>query len=129
MIVPRVSALYAALLAAVFLVLSLRVALARWRRNEYLGEADEHMARQVRAHANFSENVPLAVILLALGETMGAPVALVHGLGGVLLCSRLLHAYGMSKQPEPISFRVIGYTLTCVVIGVAALVIIYRWFA
>ncbi|MBI5262128.1 MAG: MAPEG family protein [Bradyrhizobium sp.] len=129
MVLPRISALYAALLAAVFLTLSLRVALTRWRRQEYLGQGDELLARQIRAHANFAENVPFALLLLAFGEAMGAQAILVHGLGGVLLCSRVLHAYGVSKQPEPILMRVVGYTLTCVVIGAAALLIVYRWFA
>jgi len=39
--------------------------------------------------------------------------------------ARLLHAYGVAHDPEPIWFRVSGYTLTCCVIGVAALTIMY----
>jgi hypothetical protein len=37
-----------------------------------LGEDDKHLARLVRAQANFAENVPFAVIVTGLPEMLGA---------------------------------------------------------
>lgn len=56
MIIPNITAIYAAVLALLFVSLSLRVAFARWQTRWYLGEDDKHLARLVRAHANFAEN-------------------------------------------------------------------------
>jgi len=114
---PRITALYGALLAAISLWLSIRVALARWRAAEYFGNSEKGMARQIRVHANFTENVPSALLLMAFTEVMGTPSPLIHSLGATLLAARLLHADGVAQDPEPIWFRVVGYTLTCGVIG------------
>jgi len=126
MVSSRITAIYVALLSIVFLALSLRIALARWRREEYLGEPDKEMTRYVRAHANFCENVPIALILLGSSEAIGSSATTVHILGCILLIARLLHAYGVSKEPEPIWFRVIGYSMTSLVIAVAAATILWQ---
>ena len=77
--IRRITALYGALLAAVFLWLSIRVAFVRWRRDEYVGESQ--MVRHVRVHANFSENVPIALLRMVFIEVMGATSLLMYGLG------------------------------------------------
>ena len=126
MIAPRITALYAVMLATIFLVLSVRIAVARWRREQYFGEADSSIAMLVRAHSNFVENIPIALILLSFAEVRGAAWNVMHGLASALVVSRVLHAYGVSKEPEPIWFRVCGYTLTCIIIGGAAVTILYQ---
>lgn len=116
----RVTAIYAALLAALFVSLSLRVIGARRRHQAALGAPHRELERAVRAHGNFAEYAPLALLLLGLAESLGlAPLAL-HALGLALLAGRALHAWGISREPEVLRFRVVGMALTFTVIGVAA---------
>ena len=67
----------------------------------------------------------MALILLGFAEALGAQALVLHGLGSALVVGRLLHAFGVSREPEPIWFRVIGYALTCLVIGLAAIIIFW----
>lgn len=116
----RVTALYAALLAALFLLLSVRVIGARQRHRVALGAPHRAIERAVRAHGNFAEYVPLALVLLGLAEGLGlAPLAL-HLLGLALLAGRATHAWGISREPEVLRFRVVGMGLTFAVLGLAA---------
>ena len=116
----RVTALYAALLAVLFLVLSVRVIGARRRYQVALGAPNRAIERAIRAHGNFAEYGPLALILLALAESLGlAPLAL-HALGLALVAGRAAHAWGISQEPEVLRFRVVGMMLTFAVLGLAA---------
>ena len=77
----------------------------------------------VPTHANFAENVPLAALLIAL-VAQTASTGLVHGLGGALVAARLLHAFGLSRNPGPSVGRFIGAGLTWAVMGVAAVLLL-----
>lgn len=117
-----VTAFYASLLAALFLVLSARVIGRRREQRVELGHADDkELLRRLRVHANFAEYVPIALILMALAENMTAPRPMVHIVGLMLLAGRLLHAYGLSQTPQILRYRVWGMVLTTVAIGIAAL--------
>lgn len=93
-----ITSLYAALLGLLFVALAGLVVRARWKYRTGLGIGTEPgMERAVRVHANFVEYVPLALVMLLLAELGGARPLLLHACGGVLLASRLLHAYGLSS--------------------------------
>ncbi|RQP23130.1 MAPEG family protein [Piscinibacter terrae] len=68
----------------------------------------------MRAHSNFAEYVPLALLLLAFMETGGAGPVFLHAMGASLLVGRVVHAYGVSQLKERFAFRVVGMTLTFV---------------
>ena len=77
-----VTALYAALLALLLLLLARSTILRRQTARILLGDgADEPLQRRIRAHANFAEYAPLGLILLALCEAQGAPPLVLHALG------------------------------------------------
>jgi hypothetical protein len=108
-------------LTLIFLWLSLRV--IRYRRAERipLGSAgNAALERAIRAHGNFAEFVPFAVLLLVLAEWGGAWPLLVHALGALLVVARLSHAIGIAKDPEDYRFRVFGMMGTFSVLGIAA---------
>jgi uncharacterized protein len=118
----RITAAYGAALAAGFIWLSLRVAWRRWSLETYIGDGDDTLLRRLtRAHANFAENVPLCLVMLGFAEQLGSSQALLHALGALLLGGRVLHAYGVSREPEPIWFRVVGYAATCCALAGASL--------
>ena len=94
-----VTALYAALSGILLIVLAALVVRARWATRTALGTgADPRMERAVRVHANFVEYVPLALLLLLLAEVNGVAAGALHAAGIVLLASRVLHAWGLSRH-------------------------------
>lgn len=115
-----VTALHAGLLAFCFLWLATRVIKARRVHRVALGTPHRLVERAVRAHGNFAENVPFALLLMALCEINGLPEWALHVLGAVLLAGRVLHARGISQEPENFRWRVLGTSLTFTMMGVAA---------
>lgn len=113
---------YAALLALIFVGLSVRTLRMRRKLRVAVGDAgNEVMLRAMRAHSNFAEYVPIGLILFFLVEAGGASSWLVHGLGICLLAGRVVHAFGLSRVPEPAGWRTVGMALTLSSIIVAAL--------
>ena len=118
----RITAFYAALLAVLFIYLSVRV--IGWRREhrvEFGHGEDFQLLRRMRVHANFAEYVPFALLLMGLAESMAPPRIILHLVGITLVAGRLLHAYGLSQTPHILRYRVWGTTLTFLALGVAAL--------
>ena len=121
------TSVYAALLALLFLGLSLRAMLGRKRARVPFGEAaSEELRRRLRAHANFAEYVPLAVILMGLLELQGAGAIILNLIGLLLLAGRLAHGYGISRIPEDTRARILGMGLTfaAMIISILSLVAI-----
>ncbi len=117
-----VTPLYAALCGLLLILLSQRVIRQRHRYKVALGDAGEpQIRRTMRVQANFVEYAPIALVLLALAELQGHAFWLLHGLGLLLLCGRLLHAFGVAREPENIRFRVAGMALTFAAIALASL--------
>jgi len=114
---PTITGLYAGLLALMFVPLSFRVIRMRYRKRiGIMDGGDREMGRAMRAHGNFTEYVPLALILMALVEINGAPLYLVHLYGAVLVGGRVLHAFGLSRSSGASRPRVVGMIATFVVI-------------
>lgn len=104
------------------MLLSIRVIRQRREARVAIGHGDDALLlRRMRVHANFAEYVPLALVLMALLESMGANAYLLHGLGVALLSGRLVHAFGVSQERENLTLRVTGMSMTFVVIITASL--------
>lgn len=115
-----VTGFYAALLGFVFVWLATRVVKARRQYHVALGTPHRLVERAVRAHGNFAEYVPFALLLMALLETGNLPDWALHVLGTGLVAGRVLHAWGISREPENLRFRALGMSLTFTVIGLAS---------
>ncbi len=111
------TALYAGLAGLYFVWLSTRVIKARRVHRVALGTTHRLVERAARAHGNFAEYVPLALLLMALAEANGLPGWALHALGVALLAGRALHAHGIAQEPEVFRWRVLGTSLTFTVIG------------
>ncbi len=120
---PAITALAAAALALWLLWLSAAVIRQRIAASRALGvrEADRMLLRAVRAHANFAEYAPMALLLLLLLEVGGAPAWWVGALAAALVAGRVTHALGISREPEALRFRQAGMMLTFAVLGLGAL--------
>ncbi|MBP0464032.1 MAPEG family protein [Roseomonas sp. PWR1] len=110
---PRVTALHAALLLALYLALTFRVFAARYRARVTIGTGgDPLLERAVRVHANCAEYVPVFLVTLLAAELCGAAPWALHAAGIAMLAGRALHAAGMSPEPDIRPLRAAGMLLT-----------------
>ena len=124
---PRITLLFAALHTLLLLVLLARVSRLRHARRIGLGDGgDPDLARAIRAHGNFIEHVPFALLLLGLLELCGLPVALLWASGGALLFARLMHAVGLSSSSGASFGRFYGTALTWLVLLAMAVAGLWR---
>lgn len=126
-----ITPLYAGLLAIWFLILSAKVVGGRRSGKINLGDGgDRHMQSMIRGHANFSEYVPLILILMLCLEVGGAtPVWLLHLMGMSLLVARILHGIALSYLPKFFLGRFIGTLATFILLLVAGLLCVWRGIA
>ena len=124
MIFPATTAYYAALFALFYLGLSGWVMARRLSGNVLHGDGgDADLQKRIRSQGNFSEYVPIALILIALLEGRGAGHGTVQGLLIALLIGRILHPIGMfapANSPRQFACRGGGILLTFGAILVAA---------
>jgi hypothetical protein len=132
-----VTAVASAILGFFFIVLSVRVTVARARADVSLGDGSgtpvtagrEAQAPPlfvaIRSHANLCEYVPLSLILLGLVERLYGLGTLPIGLAAMLVVGRLLHPLGMrQKMPNPV--RGGGIILNLLMIAFASVALLIR---
>ncbi|MCF2870179.1 MAPEG family protein [Octadecabacter sp. G9-8] len=108
-----ITSIYAIPLAVLFIILSVRV--ITYRRANQLGlgdHGDKSLMKRMRAHANFTEYTPFALVLMIMVELHGPGAIILHVIGGLLLAGRLAHGYGFSASPPKMNLRVGGMALT-----------------
>ena len=111
-----ITGLYAAILTFMLIGLIGVVVKERWRARVGIGHGDDRtLQRMIRIHANFVENVPLALLLLGIVELGGLQANALHGLGLMLVVGRILHAIGLSRTVRANPWRAAGVGLTCFV--------------
>ena len=124
---PSVSAMYAAILGLLAVLLTVRVILNRVKTGIQAGDGgNPQLAQAIRAHANLAEQVPLALLLIVLAETVGTPAMVIHALGAVLVIARIANAWGLSRSLGPTMPRQSGAGMTILVVAAASLLILYR---
>jgi uncharacterized membrane protein YecN with MAPEG domain len=77
---------------------------------------DQKLLRRMRAHANFTETVPISLLAMAAAELTGAPHWLLWSGGVVLLVGRLMHFATLMRSEWGIG-RAVGIILTLVSMG------------
>lgn len=113
---------YAAILAVMFIMLSVRAIKLRRKHKIAVGHADNtELLRAIRAHANFAEYVPLTLLVIYLLEAITTLNLLIHALCLSLVIGRGVHAYSISQLTENIQLRAIGMSLTFAALGSAAM--------
>jgi len=118
-----ITPIYAALLAVLYLTLTFAVIKGRYRLLVSLGDGgNERFNRLIRGHGNFSEYVPISLLLMAFAEIGGAGTMVIHGAALLLLGGRVLHAYAMALTAKNLSLRKAGMimTIASILIGVIA---------
>lgn len=123
-------AFYAVLNALLMLILGMLVVRARVKTRTEIGDGDNpNMVGPLRAHANNTEYVPMAIILLLVMYSLGSNVIVIHVVGATLTLGRLLHAFGLSRNVGTSAPRFLGMILTWLAYIIAILVILWLTFA
>ena len=122
MVTLSLTGFYASLLGLLYIGLSINIIRVRLSAKIGIGTSgNDLLAKRVRIHGNFSEYVPLALILLGCYEINGASALMLHILGGVLLLARLSHVIGLSKTIGSSKPRQMGVLGTFIVLLVLSL--------
>jgi len=127
-----ITPLYAALLAILLFVLSIRV--IGLRSNPAFsfiaqGKGDDAvLQRAIRAHGNLTEYAPTMLILLAFLEQSGTSVIKLHVLGGSFLLGRLMHGLCMGFMKSYLPLRVGGTAFTLFPLMIAAVALLIQYF-
>ena len=93
-------------------------------RTSFLDGGDEILLRRMRSHGNFVEYVPFALLLIGLAELNGAPTMYVHGMGALLLLSRVVHYVVINFKPI-VFVRVMSMLGTTAVFFLSSAYLIY----
>lgn len=108
-------AFYVAINALIMLVLGILVTRARVKTQTPIGDGNiAEMAGPLRAHANNTEYVPMALLMIWVLclPAIGGSIWLIHGVGAPLTIGRILHGIALSRSIGPTPLRLIGMTLT-----------------
>lgn len=109
--------LFGAIFAMIYVVLSLNVVRYRFGAKISLGNGDnKHLEMASRAHANFIEYVPIALLLMWFLESLTLSPYKVFWLGSSLLVARVFHAFGMFYPKQLMILRQLGTIVTFMVL-------------
>jgi uncharacterized protein len=123
---PVIVPFYAAILAFIFIFLSARVIVARRQFQIRIGAGGHHLLeRRIRVQGNFSEYVPITVILLTFMELYGGAKWLIHVLCITLILGRCLHAYCVGRTDEDIRHRRAAMVMTLGALFTAATAVVF----
>jgi len=123
-----ITGFYAGLLALILIALGLLVGAQRARTGiSILHGQDMPLATAIRRHANFTEAVPIALILLAALELNGASHGFLHGLGAALVIARISHPLGLRHDNMRNPLRAIGALGTTLITIIAAVALIWGY--
>ncbi|MGE0736202.1 MAG: MAPEG family protein [Alphaproteobacteria bacterium] len=119
-----------AVLALLFLYLSYNVIRLRQRHKVELGTGGvSELEQAIRAHGNFAEYVPLALILLYACLGIGTHSLVIYIACALLLVGRFMHAFGLLGSRGVSQGRVLGWSATALVIlglSIACVVAVVR---
>ncbi len=115
-------ALYTGLLAPVAIWLAFRIGMVRGQEKITMGDGgNPRVVRAMRGHANFIENVPLALIILLLLALLSAPIYAIHIAGVVLTIGRIAHAWHFTHDDAASWQRGLGAMTSVLVIALGGL--------
>lgn len=117
----EITPLYALPLALMLFLLWLKVVRKRSATDISIGFGnDDELHEKIRRHGNFTEFVPLVLIVMLLAELRVANDIALHVTGVLLVVSRAFHPYGIFIKNSNHVFRIVGNTGSLIALFVAA---------
>jgi uncharacterized protein len=104
-----VTPLYALPVAAIYVILWMRVTAMRSALGASIGDHnDPALLQRIRQHGNCAEWSFFILILMILAEGMGAPALYLHISGALLLIGRIAHPFGLKRDTAAHPLRYVG---------------------
>jgi uncharacterized membrane protein YecN with MAPEG domain len=120
---PLVVTPYAAILGLLGAALTVNVIVNRVKGGVTSGDGGvPKLSQAIRAHCNFTEQAPIALIVILVAEAAGARAMAINILGVLLVISRLASAYTLNKTLSNTRLRVLGGGLAVVVLVAASVI-------
>ena len=130
MVFPTITAGYAGVLGVILFALSFWVIGGRGQYRVLHGDGGKpEMNRRIRAHGNFTEYVPMILVLTALIEASGGGATQIHWLLGPLTLARVIHPFGMLARENSVqqyALRAPGAVITLIVLASASIMLLTR---
>jgi len=105
--------LYLILSLILLLILTFGVIRLRFSQKVSLGDGNNPaVIRASRAHGNFVETTPFALLGMLSMMQLGTSSLMLHVVGATFICGRVLHAIGMYQDNPAPKARQIGMMLT-----------------
>ena len=105
--------------------LSVHVGQVRTKLKINLGDGgNPEMTKAIRAHGNYTEYAPAALVGFLALAAVGANAAIIHGLGAFFLFARVAHMLGLGLGVWP-QGRFVGTLCTMLTLLVTAGLLIY----
>lgn len=124
-----ITAPYAALLGIMMLALSMYVSALRANNDISIGTGDDSaLNERIRRHGNFVENVPMALLLIAIAEFSGLKPLWVHLSCVILVVSRIIQPIGLRHDQTFTTLRLAGNLGTYAAILIPAFYILKATF-
>ena len=82
----------------------------------FLDEGDKKLLKRMRAHANFTETVPITLLAMAAAELAGTPDWVLWAGGATLLIGRAMHYWIIITKGGGV-MRPLGMVLTFIAMG------------
>lgn len=121
------AALYTGLMILMAIVLQVGVIRHRGAKKIGIGDGqDKDLARAIRVHGNYVENVPFALVGLVMLALIGAPAIVIHGVGVLMIIGRIAHAIGLSQSAGTSVGRAGGMIMTFIALIITAVTLIVR---
>ena len=121
-----ITGFYAGFLGLMLLGLVFGVIRLRQRHRVALGDgAHPDLEKAIRAHGNFVELVPFALIIMFILETNQVSPWALYAFGTVLIIARVLHAYSIYHSNLKLRFWGMILSILLIAIGSAALIGMY----
>lgn len=117
-----VTTITSAILAIAFVVISIKIIKFRKLYKVSIGgHGHEDLKMTIRAHGNFSEYVPLTLILILCAEANNTNPVILSILALAFIVGRFCHAYAFVVNKDHFKYRVAGMILTFFCITALAL--------
>ena len=119
---PIITILYAGLFGLMSIVLGYLAGAMRGRLGIPIGDGgNDQLLLAMRRQANFHENVPITLLMIALLELNGVGPLSIHALALALLTFRILHAIGISADSVQGTARIAGAAGTALTIVITSI--------
>jgi uncharacterized protein len=122
-----ITSLYAAIAAILLVALATYVIFERGRQRVAIGDGGNPiLIRAVRIHANATEYLPIALIVMLCYELEHGRPLVLHIAGILLIFGRLAHAFGLMRSEGTSFGRLFGILATFTAILIVAIAVLFR---